>query len=31
VVADDAHLTEKILKPDAKVVAGYEAGVMPSS
>lgn len=28
--ADDAYLTEKILKPDAKVVAGYEAGVMPS-
>ncbi len=30
VVADDAFLTEKILKPDAKIVAGYEAGVMPS-
>jgi len=30
VVADDAYLTEKILKPDATVVAGYEAGVMPS-
>jgi mono/diheme cytochrome c family protein len=30
VVADDAYLTEKILKPDAKLVAGYEAGVMPS-
>lgn len=30
VVADDAYLTEKILKPDARVVAGYEAGVMPS-
>ncbi|MGB3864868.1 MAG: c-type cytochrome [Xanthobacteraceae bacterium] len=30
VVADDAYLTEKIQKPDAKVVAGYEAGVMPS-
>ncbi|EXL07936.1 MAG: c-type cytochrome [Pseudaminobacter sp.] len=30
VVADDAYLTEKILKPDAKVVAGFEAGVMPS-
>lgn len=30
VIADDAFLTEKILKPDAKVVAGYEAGVMPS-
>jgi len=29
VVADDAYLTEKILKPDARVVAGYEAGVMP--
>ena len=30
VVADDAYLTEKILQPDAKVVEGYEAGVMPS-
>ncbi len=30
VVANDAYLAEKILKPDAKVVAGYEAGVMPS-
>ncbi|MCO5089787.1 c-type cytochrome [Bosea sp. (in: a-proteobacteria)] len=30
VVADDAYLTEKILTPDARVVAGYEAGVMPS-
>ncbi len=30
VVANDAYLTEKILKPDANVVAGYEAGVMPS-
>lgn len=30
VVADDAYLTEKILQPDAKLVAGYEAGVMPS-
>jgi mono/diheme cytochrome c family protein len=30
VVADDAYLTEKILKPEAKVVGGYEAGVMPS-
>ncbi len=30
VVADDVYLTEKILKPDAKVVAGFEAGVMPS-
>lgn len=30
VVADDAYLTEKILEPDARVVAGYEAGVMPS-
>ena len=30
VVADDAYLIEKILKPDARVVAGYEAGVMPS-
>lgn len=30
VAADEAYLTEKILNPDAKVVAGYEAGVMPS-
>jgi mono/diheme cytochrome c family protein len=30
VVADDAYLTEKILKPEARVVEGYEAGVMPS-
>jgi mono/diheme cytochrome c family protein len=30
VVADDAYLTEKILQPDAKVVEGYEAGIMPS-
>ena len=30
VVADDAYLTGKILKPDQSVVAGYEAGVMPS-
>lgn len=30
VIADDAYLTEKILQPDAKLVAGYEAGVMPS-
>jgi mono/diheme cytochrome c family protein len=29
-VADDAYITEKILKPDARLVAGYEAGVMPS-
>ena len=28
-VANDAYLTEKILKPQTKVVAGYEAGVMP--
>jgi len=30
VVADEAYLTEKIEQPDAKVVAGFEAGVMPS-
>ncbi|RFC67658.1 MULTISPECIES: c-type cytochrome [Mesorhizobium] len=30
VVVDDAYLTEKILKPDAKLVEGYEPGVMPS-
>ena len=28
--ADDAYLTEKILHPDARIVAGFEAGVMPS-
>ncbi len=30
VVADDAYITGKIMKPDQSVVAGYEAGVMPS-
>ncbi|HMN38109.1 MAG TPA: cytochrome c [Hyphomicrobium sp.] len=30
VTADDAYLTESILKPDAKIVAGYQAGAMPS-
>ncbi len=30
VIADDAFLTEKILNPEAKVVAGFEPGVMPS-
>ncbi len=30
VVADDAYLTESILKPDAKIVKDYEAGLMPS-
>jgi mono/diheme cytochrome c family protein len=30
VVADDAYLTAKILKPSAQVVEGYETGVMPS-
>lgn len=29
-VADDAYLTESILKPDAKIVEGFEAGAMPS-
>lgn len=30
VVADDAFLTESILQPDAKIVAGFTAGGMPS-
>lgn len=30
VVADDAYVTESILKPDAKIVEGYPAGVMPA-
>lgn len=30
IVADDAYLTESIRKPDAAVVAGFPAGVMPS-
>lgn len=30
IVADDAFLTESILQPDAKVVAGFTAGSMPS-
>ncbi len=29
-VIDDAYLSESITAPDAKVVAGYPAGVMPS-
>lgn len=29
VSADDAYLTESILDPDAKIVAGYPKGVMP--
>jgi mono/diheme cytochrome c family protein len=29
-IADENYLTESILKPDAKIVAGFEAGVMPS-
>ncbi len=28
--ADDAFIEEKIVKPEARVVAGYTAGVMPS-
>ncbi len=28
--ADDAYLTESILKPDAKIVEGFEPGAMPS-
>jgi cytochrome c oxidase subunit 2 len=30
VLADDAYLRESILNPNAKVVAGYHADVMPS-
>ncbi|AMN46041.1 nitric oxide reductase NorC [Steroidobacter denitrificans] len=30
VIADDSYLTEKILNPDARVVAGYQAGLMPA-
>ncbi len=30
VTADDAYLREAILQPDAKIVAGYPAGVMPA-
>ncbi len=30
VVADENYLTESILKPDAKIVNGFEAGTMPS-
>jgi mono/diheme cytochrome c family protein len=30
VTADDAYLTESILQPNAKVVAGFPAGTMPS-
>lgn len=30
VTADDAHLRESILKPNAKIAAGYPASVMPS-
>lgn len=30
VVADDTFLTESILHPDAKIVAGFTAGAMPS-
>jgi len=30
IVADDAFLTESILHPDAKIVAGFTAGGMPS-
>ncbi|MBL0142494.1 MAG: cytochrome c [Betaproteobacteria bacterium] len=30
VTADDAYLRESILKPNAKIVAGYPAGVMPA-
>lgn len=30
VTADDAYLRESILQPNAKIVAGYPAGVMPS-
>lgn len=30
VKADDTYLKESILKPDAQIVAGFSAGVMPS-
>ncbi len=29
--ADDAYLKESILKPNAKVVKGYSAGIMPQT
>ncbi len=31
VTANDAYLIESILQPNAKIVAGYESGVMPDS
>lgn len=31
VVADEAYLRESILEPDAKVVAGFPAGIMASA
>lgn len=30
VAADDAYLTESILQPNAKIVDGYQAGLMPA-
>ena len=30
VIADDAYLRESILEPNAKIVAGFEANVMPN-
>jgi mono/diheme cytochrome c family protein len=27
---DEAYLTESILNPDARIVAGFEEGAMPS-
>jgi len=30
VLADDAYIRESILNPDARTVAGYKPGVMPS-
>jgi hypothetical protein len=29
VTADEAYLTESILDPNAKVVRGFQAGIMP--
>jgi cytochrome c oxidase subunit 2 len=30
VIADDAYLRESILQPNAKIVNGYDANVMPN-
>lgn len=31
VAADDAYLAESITKPDAAIVKGYQAGIMPAA